>query len=183
MKNQSQEGKFEGRLDVTLELSLGGRRWRGARGRARAGDAGAQGGQSQAASRAGWPPPGCGHSPSAPTGRCCRASRSSAAQSAGRLRGAGHRGPALMVVASAGCARPERSAGCWYHGRGCCRNRNRSAGTREVPGVSVAPPRRLQSGSAFAPGTWELRCQKGLRPGPGGRAVGTPEGRTVATQG
>lgn len=52
-------------------------------------------------------PRGCGHSPSARTRGGCRPSRSSAAQSAGRLRGAGHRGPAFMVVAPTGCARPE----------------------------------------------------------------------------
>lgn len=52
MKNQFQQGKFEGSLDVTLELSLwaagGGERREGLR----VGDAGAQGGQSRAASPA-----------------------------------------------------------------------------------------------------------------------------------
>lgn len=153
-------------------LSLGKRRW-GARGRAEASDAGAQGSvmlgcrvaSSRRHLRPHWPP-ACGHSPSARTGGGCRASRSSAAHSAGRLRGAGHCGPALMVVTSAGCARPERFGGCWCRGPGCCGSHSGSAGTRELPGVSVAPPRRLQSGSAFALGTWESRCQKGLRPGP-----------------
>lgn len=78
-----------------------------------AGDAGTQGGRFQAtpparlASRLHPDPCDLRHSPSVRTGGGCRPSKSSEAQSAGKLPGAGQRGPALMVVASAGCARPE----------------------------------------------------------------------------
>lgn len=145
-----------------------------------------------------WPP-GCPGAPAAADTHP-RRSRGAAADPAGAARRraqAGCRVPAIAAPRSwwwrpraVRGRRASGSRGCWSRGRGCCGSRSRSAGTRKHPGVSVAPPRRLQSGSAFAPGTWEPRCQKGLRqgrgrgggPGPGGRAVGTLEGRTVATQ-
>lgn len=147
----------------------------------------------------GWPPGCTGTSEAEDTHpRCARVAAADPARAGRRRAQAGCR-----VLANAAphswwwrplVVRDRRvsgSRGCWSRCRRCCGSRSRSAGTCEHPGVSVAPPRRLQSGSAFAPGTWEPWCQKGLRPGRGrgggpglgGRAVGTLEGRTVATQG
>lgn len=176
MKNQFQQGKFEGSLDVTLELSLSLQA--GGGGERREGPGSVMLGRRVASPGRHLGPIGLRVADTHP-----RRARGTAAEPGGAARRraqAGCRAPATAAPRSWWCspraARGRRGrADAGATARDAAGVAAWSAGTHELPGVSVAPPRRLQSGSAFAPSTWEPRCQKGLCPGPEGGQC-TPRG-------